>query len=93
MLVAQLEEGRAEVENQYVRSVTREGNTAAAQSHVQVFEVGDRKWRGIGRSRVAATAARPSTPSVSTPRSRFGLCRLRDVEAGRVHRARRCCKA
>jgi hydrogenase expression/formation protein HypD len=48
MLVAQLEEGRAEVENQYVRSVTYEGNIAAQQIMQQVFEPCDRKWRGIG---------------------------------------------
>ncbi|MFN7924782.1 MAG: hydrogenase formation protein HypD [Bryobacteraceae bacterium] len=48
MLVAQLEEGRAEVENQYVRSVTREGNEAARRRMLEVFEVADRTWRGIG---------------------------------------------
>ena len=48
MLVRQLEQGRAEVENQYVRSVTREGNTAARDRMFEVFEIGDRKWRGIG---------------------------------------------
>jgi len=48
MLVAQLEEGRAEVENQYVRSVAREGNRAAREIMKKVFEVSDRKWRGIG---------------------------------------------
>ncbi len=48
MLVAQLESGRAEVENQYVRSVTYEGNVAAQQIMERVFEPCDRKWRGIG---------------------------------------------
>ncbi len=48
MLVRQLEQGRAEVENQYVRSVTREGNTAARNRMFEVFETGDHKWRGIG---------------------------------------------
>jgi hydrogenase expression/formation protein HypD len=46
MLVAQLEEGRAEVENQYVRSVSREGNLPAQDMVERVFEVCDRKWRG-----------------------------------------------
>ncbi len=49
MLVGQLEDGRAEVENQYVRSVTREGNQAAQRIMERVFEVCDQKWRGIGR--------------------------------------------
>jgi hydrogenase expression/formation protein HypD len=48
MLVEQLEDGRAEVENQYVRSVNREGNLAAQRIVHEVFEVSDRKWRGIG---------------------------------------------
>jgi hydrogenase expression/formation protein HypD len=49
MLVEQLEEGRAVAENQYSRSVTREGNAAARKVMYEVFETGDRKWRGIGR--------------------------------------------
>ena len=48
MLVAQLEEGRAEVENQYVRSVSYEGNLPAQRLVESVFEVSDRKWRGMG---------------------------------------------
>jgi hydrogenase expression/formation protein HypD len=48
MLVTQLEEGRAETENQYVRAVSREGNRAAQKVLREVFEVTDRKWRGIG---------------------------------------------
>jgi len=48
MLVGQLEDGRAEAENQYVRSVAREGNAPARRIMEQVFEVADRKWRGIG---------------------------------------------
>ena len=49
LLVEQLEEGRAEVENQYVRGVTREGNVEAQRMMNEVFEPCDRKWRGIGR--------------------------------------------
>jgi len=48
MAVRQLEEGRAEVENQYARIVSREGNRPARDLVFEVFEVGDRKWRGIG---------------------------------------------
>jgi hydrogenase expression/formation protein HypD len=48
MTVRQLEAGRAEVENQYGRVVTREGNKRAQQLIHEVFDVGDRKWRGIG---------------------------------------------
>jgi hydrogenase expression/formation protein HypD len=47
-VIRQLEEGRAEVENQYSRVVTRSGNLAAHQIICQVFEVCDQKWRGVG---------------------------------------------
>jgi hydrogenase expression/formation protein HypD len=49
MLVEQLEAGRAEVENQYVRSVSRQGNLHAQKVVEEVFEVCDQKWRGVGR--------------------------------------------
>jgi len=48
MAIRQLEEGRAEVENQYVRAVKRDGNTLAQETILRVFHVGGRTWRGIG---------------------------------------------
>ncbi len=48
MTVRQLEAGRAEVENQYARTVGREGNPAARAIIDDVFEVVDRAWRGVG---------------------------------------------
>jgi hydrogenase expression/formation protein HypD len=48
MAIRQLEDGRFEVENQYVRAVRREGAPLAQQQVLEVFEVGPRKWRGIG---------------------------------------------
>jgi hydrogenase expression/formation protein HypD len=48
MVVQQLESGRAEVENQYVRSVRREGNQPAQKLIREVFRVIPRKWRGVG---------------------------------------------
>jgi hydrogenase expression/formation protein HypD len=48
MCVLQLEQGRFEVENQYARSVRREGNMPAQDLVAKVFRVVDRKWRGIG---------------------------------------------
>lgn len=48
MCVRQLEQGRAEVENQYVRSVRREGNLSAQNRIREVFRVVPRKWRGVG---------------------------------------------
>jgi hydrogenase expression/formation protein HypD len=48
MVVQQLESGRAEVENQYTRSVRREGNRPAQELIRKVFQVVPRKWRGVG---------------------------------------------
>lgn len=48
MCVKQLEEGRAEVENQYARAVRKEGNLLAQELVSRVFRVVPRKWRGIG---------------------------------------------
>jgi hydrogenase expression/formation protein HypD len=48
MAVQQLESGRAEVENQYSRSVRREGNQPAQDLIKKVFQVVPRKWRGVG---------------------------------------------
>ena len=59
MLVSQLEAGRAEVENQYSRSVTREGNQPARKIIDAVFEVCDRKWRGVGPIPASGLRLRP----------------------------------
>ncbi len=48
MLVRQLEAGEAKLQNQYVRSVSYEGNLPAQKITAEVFEVSDQKWRGIG---------------------------------------------
>ncbi len=48
MALTALEEGRHGVENQYTRSVTRDGNLPAQKILAEVFEVCDRPWRGIG---------------------------------------------
>jgi hydrogenase expression/formation protein HypD len=48
MCVRQLEEKRAEVENQYSRSVQRAGNLSAQKLIREIFQVVERKWRGIG---------------------------------------------
>jgi hydrogenase expression/formation protein HypD len=48
LTVKQLEAGKIEVQNQYSRVVTKEGNLAAKKLLEDVFERTDRKWRGIG---------------------------------------------
>jgi hydrogenase expression/formation protein HypD len=46
--VQQLEAGHATVDNQYARAVRSDGNPASRRLIEDVFEVCDRKWRGVG---------------------------------------------
>lgn len=49
MLVRQVKAGRADVENEYSRAVTREGNTKAQDLMRDVFALRDTfEWRGLG---------------------------------------------
>ncbi len=49
MLVRQINEGRAEVENQFTRAVTRDGNRKAQALVAEVFELRRSfEWRGLG---------------------------------------------
>jgi len=49
MIVRQIRSGRAEVENQYKRSVTDEGNLKARRLVAEVFELRKEfEWRGLG---------------------------------------------
>ena len=59
MTVTQLESGRAELENQYARAVSRAGNRPAQQRIAEVFEVTDRAWRGIGEIPASGLRLRP----------------------------------
>jgi hydrogenase expression/formation protein HypD len=47
MCVAQLQAGRAELENQYARSVRPEGNRAAQALMAAILTPVDRRWRGL----------------------------------------------
>ncbi len=59
MCVKQLEEGRAEVENQYSRSVKKEGNLPAQKIMQSVFEIVPRTWRGVGEIPASGLGLRP----------------------------------
>ncbi|OJJ13505.1 hydrogenase formation protein HypD [Alphaproteobacteria bacterium AO1-B] len=49
MLIRQINEGRSEVENEYTRVVTREGNLKAQALVEEVFDIRDAfEWRGLG---------------------------------------------
>lgn len=49
MLIRQVKQGRAEVENEYTRAVTEEGNTKAQRLMTEVFDLREAfEWRGLG---------------------------------------------
>jgi hydrogenase expression/formation protein HypD len=72
MCVRQLEEGRAEVENQYARSVRAQGNEAALAVIRDVFQVVPRTWRGIGSIPASGLALRGPYAELDAER-RFGV--------------------
>lgn len=81
LAVTQLEEGRAEVENQYVRSVRREGTAPARSLVEEVFQLVDRKWRGIGEIPRSGLGLRPEFADFDAE-YRFGLRDLTVEESG-----------
>ena len=93
LAIRQLEEGRHEVENQYVRSVRREGTVPARELVAKVFEPVDRQWRGLGTIPRSGLGLRPEFSDFDAE-LRFGLgalhvtepdaCRAGDVLRGRI---------
>ena len=61
MLVRQVDQGRAEVENEFTRAVTRDGNAAAQAVVAAVFELRPSfEWRGLGEVPYSALRIRPA---------------------------------
>jgi hydrogenase expression/formation protein HypD len=93
MAVQQLETGRHVVENQYVRSVRREGTVPARERVEAVFELSNRNWRGIGEIPMSGLKLRVEFAEFDAER-RFGVggitvsepteCRAGDVLTGRL---------
>ncbi len=73
MLVRQVVEGRAAVENEYARAVTEDGNLKAQNLMGQVFETRDRfAWRGLGEIPHSALRLKEAYASFDAER-RFDL--------------------
>lgn len=73
MLVRQVNDGRAEVENEFTRAVTREGNLKAQVLVDEVFELRDEfEWRGLGTIPFSALKLRPAYAEFDAE-LRFGL--------------------
>jgi hydrogenase expression/formation protein HypD len=81
MCVRQLEEGRAEVENQYSRSVRQGGNTPAQDLMAGVYRTIPRRWRGIGDIAESGLGLADAYAPFDAER-RFGVVRAKDEIAG-----------
>ncbi|WP_306150308.1 MULTISPECIES: hydrogenase formation protein HypD [unclassified Roseibium] len=69
MLIRQINEGRFEVENEYTRVVTREGNLKAQALVEEVFDVRDAfEWRGLGTVAKSALKIREAFAAFDTER-------------------------
>ena len=79
MLIRQINEGRHEVENQYRRVVTRDGNVKATSLVAEVFELRPSfEWRGLGEVPYSALRIRERFAAFDAER-RFTL----DIGKGR----------
>ncbi|BEV70869.1 MULTISPECIES: hydrogenase formation protein HypD [unclassified Paludibacterium] len=73
MLVRQLNEGRAQIENQFTRAVSREGNLKAQGMVAEVFTLRDAfDWRGLGEVPASALRIRDELAAFDAER-RFGI--------------------
>jgi hydrogenase expression/formation protein HypD len=73
MLILQINDGRAEVENQYIRAVTRLGNVKAQEITAEIFETRrEFEWRGLGIVPDSALQIREEFARFDAE-SRFGL--------------------
>jgi hydrogenase expression/formation protein HypD len=79
MCIRQLERGEAKVENQYARSVRREGNRHAQDLIREVFTIVPRKWRGIGEIPMSGLGLTDRYCGYDAER-RFGLAESRVEE-------------
>lgn len=80
MCLEQLEQGRAEVQNQYRRAVRREGNRPAQATVSEVFQVVPRKWRGVGEIPRSGLGLAPAYAAFDAQR-KFGVTGMRVEES------------
>ena len=79
-LLAQLVEGRCEVENQYARVVRPDGNPKARAIMDRLLEPADAVWRGLGTLPASGLTLRPAWRAYDAA-ARFGLTVGPGVEA------------
>ncbi|MGF6697304.1 hydrogenase expression/formation protein HypD [Paraburkholderia sp. MM5496-R1] len=91
LCIRQLEEGRAEVENQYLRTVQRNGNRPAQDVLGRVFAIQSQRWRGIGEIARSGFGLAPAYarydalqrfPDIAVPPERCSECISGEVLRG-----------
>jgi hydrogenase expression/formation protein HypD len=80
LCIRQLQEGRAEVENQYARSVRRTGSEPAQHLISDIFRTVDRKWRGVGEIPRSGLALREPYAEFDAE-ARFGVAHVTAEES------------
>ena len=81
MLIQQLNDGRAAVENEYTRVVTREGNVKAKRLMSKIFELRESfEWRGLGPLPWSALRIREEYADYDAER-RFPLSAVRESDS------------
>ncbi len=93
LLLKQIKEGRAELENEYRRAVSYEGNTIAQDMIKQYLEPSDEVWRGLGYIAESGLRLKPEYEAFDAIK-RFGIsfgeekdipgCRCGDMICGKV---------
>ncbi|MGB9854598.1 MAG: hydrogenase formation protein HypD [Candidatus Bathyarchaeales archaeon] len=78
MILKQLKDGKARLENEYTRAVSWEGNIKAQELMHQAFEVVDGEWRGLGKLPSSAFKLKEKYTAYDA-REKFGV----KVEHGR----------
>jgi hydrogenase expression/formation protein HypD len=81
LAVGQLERGEARVENQYRRAVTEGGNRPAQDVVTEIFQVVERRWRGLGELPASGLGLRPAY-AAHDAQLRFGLAEPAEPAAG-----------
>ena len=80
MLIRQLNEVRHDVENEYTRAVTRDGNRKAQALVAEVFEVrSEFEWRGLGAIKDSALQIRTSFEAFDAEK-RFSMPNLKAAD-------------
>ena len=83
MILKQIKEGKAKLENEYVRAVTPEGNVKAQKLMNEAFKVVNGNWRGLGRLPNSAFALKEEYEKLDA-RKRFNIYveNARDLHPG-----------